>query len=207
MISNFKLFESIEDEYKVIANNESYYSWDYDSYHAIAKILLDESDNSLYLKITDVHVKTGLGAGKTQKQGEFIKIGYIYKADLATVRLLLKKHQYDQRKFSRFWEDEEGNKMSLTDLLKMIKLEKSKKELKHIKTKTSFEEPIKSDIELVHYSNRSYALFGNGTKSIKDELIGLGCKYNRFLTDPKTGEKRPGWILSIGKLDKVKELL
>ena len=90
----------------------------------------------------------------------------------------------------------------------MHKPEKIKPELKHIKPISKFkEEPKNKDIELVKYSDRSYALFGEDTKKIKDELNILGCKYNRFLTDPTTGQKRAGWICSIGKLDKVKELL
>lgn len=204
MIISFKIFEN-KDNYELLATNDSYYSWEYDSYHAHAEILLDTSDDSLYLKITNVHVKTGIGAGKYPKQGEFIKIGNLKKANLALVRTLLKKHQYD-RKFSMYWEDEEGNKMSLTDIIKLYKEENPRKELKYIQPISTFEKPT-NDIELVKYSDKSYALFGEDTKNIKDELKALGCRYNRFLTDPKTKEKRPGWILSNYKLDKVKELL
>lgn len=130
------------------------------------------------------------------------------KPSLASVRSLLKKHGHDANKFSVHWEDEEGNKMSLGDLLKLRKPVKPKRELKYIKPIETFKEPkIEKDIELVQYSERSYAIFGEGTKAIKDELKTLGCKYNRFLTDPRTGEKKAGWIFSIGKLDKIKELL
>ena len=98
--------------------------------------------------------------------------------------------------------------MNLTDLIEMNKPEKPEKPLKYIKTPEEFKQPKqKKDIELVQYSDRAYALFGEGTKDIKDELSKLGCKYNKFLTDPLTGEKRAGWICSIGKLDKVKQLL
>jgi hypothetical protein len=204
-MKHLKLFESKEN-YKVIATNDSYYSWEYDSSHAHAEILLDENDDSLYLKITNSHTKTGLGAGTFKKPGEFVKIGDLNKANLTMVRDLLKKHQYDQSKFKRFWEDEEGNKMSLTDLLKELKPEKPA--LKHIKSITSFEEPIiPKNIELVKYSERAYALFGENTKDIKDKLMKLGCKYNKFLTDPSTGQKRPGWIFPATKLEKIKELL
>jgi len=205
MFTKFKLFENIEG-YRTLATNDSYYSWEYDSYHAHAEILLGEVDNNLYVRITDVHTKSGLGAGKYPKTTEFVKIGDLNKSDLSIVRKLLKAHQYDQSKFSRHWEDEEGNKMSLTDLLKMLKPEKPKKELKHIKTINTFNTP-KKDIELVKYSDRSYALFGEGTKSIKDKLKSIGCRYNKFLTDPTTGEKRPGWIFSLGKLDNINKLI
>jgi hypothetical protein len=106
--------------------------------------------------------------------------------------------------------------LNLTDLLSSLKpekIEKTKKikepkELKHIKSIVNFEEPIKEKgIDLVKYSEYSHALFGEGTKAIKDQLSSLGCKYNKFLTDPKTGLKRPGWILSNKLLDKVKKLI
>lgn len=207
-MKHIKLFESIEDEYEVLATNESSHSWEYDIWRSEAKILLDKNDNSLYLKITKVHIKTGIGSGTYPGKGEFIKIGNLQKADLKMVRELLKKHSYEQSKFSTFWEDNEGNKITLTDLLKTLKPEKQKKELKHIKSINYFDEPIKTkDIDLVKYSEYSHALFGEGTKAIKDQLSSLGCKYNKFLTDPKTGQKRVGWICSNKILDKVKKLI
>ena len=207
MIRNFKIFESTEN-LKVIATNHSSYHWKYDNYDSDAQILLDE-DGSLYLKIKKVHVKTGIGAGTYPKEGEFIKIGTLQKADLALVRTLLKKHGYDQVKFSKFWQDPEGNRMSLTDLIARLKPEKPKKQFKHIEPIETFEEPkIKSkDIEIVKYSDYSYVLFGLGTKDIKDQLLEIGCKYNKFLTDPSTGKKRPGWIVKNDLLPKVKELI
>ena len=219
MIRNFKIFEQrqkfeLEENYKVLGTNESSWSWEDDADHRTAQILLNRNDDSLYLKINQVHTKFGMGAGTRSAILAFVNIGNIQKADLAIVRTLLKKHAHQKSSagngFSKFWQDEEGNKMNLTDLLKMYKPEKIKKELKFIKPISEFEEPIKKidkNIELVKYSDRSYAIFGEGTKNIKDELLSLGCKYNRFLTDPSNGEKRAGWIFPIGKLDKVKEII
>jgi hypothetical protein len=199
-----KIFEDFGN-YEVIATNQSYWSWEYDAITVTAEILLDK--DSLYLKINKVHTKSGIGAGTFPKQLEFVNIGTLQKADLALVRTLLTKHSR-QQKFSRFWEDKEGNKMSLSDLIKLLKPEKPKRELKHIKPIATFKEPkIEKDIELVKYSDKSYALFGIGTKDIKDQLIALGCRYNRYLTDPKTGEKKAGWIFPTTKLDKIKELI
>lgn len=206
MLTNFKLFENNVD-YEVLGTNHSSTSWEYDHHEATATILLDKSDDSLYLKIRAVHTKSGLGAGSFPKDLVFIKIGNLQKADLALVKTLLKKHSYDQRKFSIHWEDEEGNKMSLTELIKMHKPEKVKKEMKHIKSIDTFDEPIKKDIEIVKYSDRSYAIFGKDTKEIKDQLMNFGCRYNKFLTDPRTTEKRPGWICSINKIDRVREII
>ena len=47
--------------------------------------------------------------------------------------------------------------------------------------------------ELVNYSEKAIALFGD-SKHIKEELKKLGCKWNKFLTNPKTGKKQGGWI-------------
>jgi hypothetical protein len=201
-----KIFENFGNDYEVLATNEVYWRWEYDAITVTAKILLDKTDNSLYLKINSVHTKSGLGAGVFPKQLEFINIGNLQKADLALVRTLLSKHAL-QQKFSRFWEDKEGNKLSLGDLIKLLKPEKPKRELKHIKPITTFEEPNIQNIELVKYSDKSYALFGLGTKDIKDQLIALGCRYNKFLTHPETGEKKAGWIFSNNKLDKIKEII
>ena len=217
MITYFKLFEdtSIEN-YKVLGTNESSWSWDDDSDNITAQILLNENDDSLYLKIRQVHTKHGLGAGQRSAQLAFLNIGTLKKADLSIVRTLLKKHAHQKSRgghgFSAFWSDEEGNKMNLTDLIKMHKPEKVKKELKHLKPIDTFEtiptsDDVKKDIDIVKYSARSYAIFGKDTKNIKDDLLSLGCKYNRFLTDPRTGEKRPGWICTLDKIDKIKEIL
>ena len=212
MLTNFKLFEdnSIED-YEVLGTNESNWNYEYDSDHRTAQILLDRSDDSLYLKIRQVHTKTGLGAGQKSTELAFLKIGTLQKPDLAIVRTLLKTHGHQKSRsgsgFSIHWEDEEGNKMNLTDLIKMHKPEKVKKELKHIKSIDTFEEPTKKDIEIVKYSDRSYAIFGKDTKEIKDKLMNLGCRYNKFLTDPRTTEKRPGWICSVNKIDRVREII
>ena len=217
MKTNFKIFENTDENYEVLGENESYWQWEYDTDIVKAQILLDKSDNKLYLKIRKVHIKSGLGAGAFPTDLEFVKIGNLQDPDLTKVRPLLKKYGHDRTSaggpFSKHWQDDEGNKMLLTDLIKMYKEEhpelSKKPELKHIKSIKSFDTTSKGtgDIELVKYSEYSYALFGEGTKKIKDELGELGCKYNRFLTDSKTKEKRPGWIFAIGKLDKVKKLL
>jgi hypothetical protein len=216
MIKHFKIFEKMEGNYDVLATNYSSWSWEYDHCNTVASILLDRSTNELYLKIRKTYTKTGIGAGSRSEDKEFVSIGSLEKPSLAIVRSLLKKHGHDANKFSVHWQDEEGNKMSLGELLKSLKPAKPKRELKHIKPISTFDTQITNKaapkyenkgIELVQYSDRSYALFGEGTKAIKDQLKELGCKYNRFLTDPRTGEKKSGWIFSIGKLDKIKELL
>jgi len=216
MITLFKLFEetSIEN-YKVLGTNESSWSWEDDSDNITAQILLDKTDDSLYLKIRQVHTKHGLGAGQKAAQIAFLKIGTLQKADLSIVRTLLKKHAHQKSRsghgFSTFWIDDEGNKMNLTDLIKMHKPEKVKKEMKYIKPIDTFDiipaSEVKKDIEIVKYSARSYAIFGKDTKNIKDDLLALGCKYNKFLTDPRSSEKRAGWICTLDKIDKIKEII
>lgn len=215
MITEFKIFES-EENFENLGTNTAYWSWEDDSQTKTAEILLDKNTDTLYLKINAVWVKTGLGAGKRESDLEFVNIGNLQKPNLSLVRTLLKKHNIQKSVaasgFNIHWSDEEGNKMSLSELIQNYKDENnSNTEFKHIKSISDFKNSIKNDtiddIELVQYSDRSYALFGLGTKQIKDNLINLGCRYNKFLTDPKTGEKRPGWIFSNNKLDKIKQLI
>ena len=61
-------------------------------------------------------------------------------------------------------------------------------------------------MRVVVYTEKSCAVFGD-TKPIKDILKEKGGKYNKFLTDPEDGEKKPGWIFSIKRIDEIKELL
>lgn len=63
-------------------------------------------------------------------------------------------------------------------------------------------EPQKATLELVMYSDRSFAIFGD-TKPVKDQLTGLFGKFNPYLK--KDGIATPGYIFSIGRLDAVKK--
>ena len=62
----------------------------------------------------------------------------------------------------------------------------------------------KDELELVEYSEKALALFGN-TKPIKSQLKELGGRFNKFLTHQ--GEKKAGWIFSKKKNDQLKLLL
>ena len=79
------------------------------------------------------------------------------------------------------------------------------KKMTHIKPISSFTD--KKDIEIVKYSDKAYAIFGSDTIKIKEKLLELGCRFNKFLTDPNTGQKRAGWIFSNNKLKQVEDLL
>lgn len=59
------------------------------------------------------------------------------------------------------------------------------------------------DFEIIDYSERAIAVFGN-TQAIKDDLIALGGRFNPNLT--VDGERRAGWIFSAKKRSKVEEL-
>lgn len=221
MIKNFKIFETNTENYELLAYNNSSYSWE-DSYGYVkAEVYLDKTDGSLYLDITKTSGNSGINRYKnTRKLVDYISIGNTTKPNLKLVKTLLAEHAYKgsraESNFSKFWTDNEGNKMTLSDLIISFKPEilirekkpkennSKEKELKHIKSKNDYE---KTNIELVKYSDFSYALFGTDTIKIKDKLNILGCKYNKFLTDPKTGEKRPGWIFSNKRLDDVKKII
>jgi hypothetical protein len=217
MIKKFKIFESNIENYELLASNQSTYSWEYSYNYVVAKIYLDKTDGSLYLDLTKTTSSSGINKYKnTVKLADYISIGNIIKPNLKLVKTLLAEHAYKGSKaesnFSKFWTDNDGNNMTLSDLILSFKPEtlitekkpKEKKDYKHIKSKSNYE---KSNIELVKYSDFSYALFGTDTIKIKDKLDLLGCRYNKFLTDPKTGEKRPGWIFSNKRLDDVKKII
>lgn len=59
-------------------------------------------------------------------------------------------------------------------------------------------------IEVIDYSERAYAIFGN-TFQIKDELKDIGASYNPRLN--YKGGKKPGWIIGKRKKDKLEQIL
>lgn len=61
-----------------------------------------------------------------------------------------------------------------------------------------------TDIKLVDYSDRAFALFGEGTRQYKDQLLKLG-KFNRFLKHE--GNTVPGFIFSKNRMTDIKQLL
>lgn len=70
--------------------------------------------------------------------------------------------------------------------------------------KTSETVPVPEGLEIVDYSEKAIAVFGE-TKAIKDELKKLGGKFNPALKH--NGKKRAGWIFSKKQADKVRALL
>ena len=63
-------------------------------------------------------------------------------------------------------------------------------------------------MKLVEYSEKSVAIFGKESKEIKEDLKTMfKARFNRWLTDPDTGDKTPGWILSKKKLDELIDYL
>lgn len=59
-------------------------------------------------------------------------------------------------------------------------------------------------LELVHYSDRSFAIFGD-TKPMAAKLDTLGGKFNRWLK--RDGVPTPGYIFSIHRIDNVRKAL
>lgn len=62
----------------------------------------------------------------------------------------------------------------------------------------------RKDIFIVDYSDKAVAIFGN-TKSIKNNLKSIGCRFNRFLT--YKGEKQAGWILQASKKELLNQII
>ena len=77
---------------------------------------------------------------------------------------------------------------------------------KQPRNSTKTKSPVGSieGIEMVDYSEKAIAIFGN-TKSIKEKLSEIGGRFNGHLT---YGDgKRPGWIFSKTKLEELKSFL
>lgn len=62
-------------------------------------------------------------------------------------------------------------------------------------------------IELVDYSDKSWALRGEDTKKYRDEIKKLTKIFNPYLKDPDTGKRFGGWIIAKIHTDKLNKLL
>lgn len=65
-------------------------------------------------------------------------------------------------------------------------------------------QPVKPALQLVNYSEKSFAIFGD-TKPRKDQLEALGGSFNRWLK--KDGIPTPGFIFSMKRIDNVRKAL
>lgn len=65
-------------------------------------------------------------------------------------------------------------------------------------------QPAKPVLELVNYSERSFAIYGD-TKAMQARLEALGGKFNRWLK--KDGRPTPGYIFSIARIESVRKAL
>jgi len=62
-------------------------------------------------------------------------------------------------------------------------------------------------MQLFNYSERSFVLFGEDTKTHKDLLKSLGGRWNGGLRNSITGERFGGWVFSNNRLNNVSEIL
>lgn len=69
---------------------------------------------------------------------------------------------------------------------------------------TEATEPAKGRFEIVDYSAKALAVFGD-TKMIKDQLYEMGGRFNKFLTHNNI--KQAGWIFSKNKKEELHKLL
>lgn len=97
-------------------------------------------------------------------------------------------------------------KIKVSDEYKVIepKTKKSGAKAEKVEEAKEVEAVTVEGIEVVDYSEKAIAVFGN-TKAIKDQLKELGGRFNPSLN--YNGEKRAGWIFSKKQADKVKELI
>jgi len=80
-----------------------------------------------------------------------------------------------------------------------------KKVVKSSMSKSKQSSSVPSDLNLVDYSDKAIALFGN-TKHLYEYLKRIG-RWNRFLVNPQTDKKEGGWIFSKSKKDAVENIM
>lgn len=64
---------------------------------------------------------------------------------------------------------------------------------------------LQEDIEIKPYKN-GYVIFGLGTVKLKDNIKQLNAYWNKFLTNPQSGERFAGWFIPKWNLEGAKNL-
>lgn len=97
-------------------------------------------------------------------------------------------------------------KIKVSDEYQVVepKAKKSGAKAEKVEGSKEVEAVIIEGIEVVDYSEKAIAVFGD-TKAVKEQLKELGGRFNPALKC--NGEKRSGWIFSKKQADKVKELI
>lgn len=109
--------------FNLIAKNESYWGWEYDTDYKYAFLYMSNLGN-LILKIVGVHVKSGIGSGTRDTLLYENNVGTIDKPNIKEIQEQLKKFSHDKTRagwsFSRNnWKPTfSDEKMLLSDLLK-----------------------------------------------------------------------------------------
>lgn len=62
-------------------------------------------------------------------------------------------------------------------------------------------------MEIINYTEKSFVLFGEKSKEVKEELKQLGGRFNPNLTHPETKEKLSAWVFSKKALEKVQNFI
>jgi hypothetical protein len=86
--------------YNLIATNESNWHWEYDNVYKYAFLYMNNTGN-LLLKVIDVHVKTGIGAGTRDTLLFEDNVGTINKPDTKNIQETLKKFSSGRGRMSQ----------------------------------------------------------------------------------------------------------
>ena len=110
---------------ELIASNESYWQWEYDTSINNAHIFM-KANGDLRLSISNKHVKSGIGKGEFYKELESENVGSVRKPDIARIKNLVKKHGHNKTRaggpFKSQWFDVLNNKTDLlTNIIKQYK--------------------------------------------------------------------------------------
>lgn len=208
-----KLYENFGNDLVEIATNYCQWGWEDDAEIRNAVLSIDRN-NILHLEITATHSKYGIGKGERTVTLESEDVGTLGKPNLLRVRELLTKNNYSPDiRFKQKWTDKDGNKIALGEILrnydnrynKLVKLQKVAKQ--RYKEERPERPPISADdIKISPYKN-GYVIYGLGTIPIKEDIKNLlGAWFNKFLTNPVTGERFAGWTIMKRMLDSAKEL-
>jgi hypothetical protein len=173
------------DGYTLIATNESYWGWEYDTDYKYAFLYMSNI-GKLILKIVGVHVKSGIGAGKVDNLLFEGNVGTINKPDIKTIQETLKKFSHEKTRagwpFSRNnWKSTYSDeKILLSDLLKDPRTTRGIKAASLIEDEPLAELPVASPDLKLKKRDKLALLHKNAYKLSEKDLDEFLLKINKL---------------------------
>lgn len=103
-----------------IGVNENYWSWNDDTSIIVAKLIFNLNENKLYLDLTKIHKKRGLGKGEYIIHLGKFEVGSMNKPKKSLINSYLKEYKQMEPFPRKGWKIDGVDKLNLSELFEQV---------------------------------------------------------------------------------------